>query len=259
MSDYDEFGRLNVESSIVVFCDIERLDDASLTVAVNAFERAIAGGAREVLNNPSKVMRRRQLLQSFRRNGLNPFNAYDSTESPSSFEFPVFLRNEFEHDGPRTDLLQTTNEYSEALKASGEAKGLLAIEFFDCRSSKDEPFHKYGAFFVKGDVIPRHLFVSSSWIVKRPSSSSEEDIAQEAAYIRDNSFADEVAKAFRSAGIDYGRIDFVRNPAGGIATFEINTNPTVIDDGDLASTERQFVTDSFMDGMSNSLRRLLES
>jgi hypothetical protein len=43
-----------------------------------------------------------------------------------------------------------------------------------------------------------------------------------------------VAEVFAECGI--GRIDFASRPTGGIITFEINTNPTILDEGDLSTS-----------------------
>jgi hypothetical protein len=39
-------------------------------------------------------------------------------------------------------------------------------------------------------------------------------------------------------------------PIGGIITFEINTNPTILDEGDLVNQLRRRVTESFLTSMS---------
>ena len=126
----------------------------------------------------------------------------------------------------------------------------LVVEFADCRRQPEDLYHKYGAVGWCGQVIPRHLFFSPDWSVKRPRRTTDEQIAWEAAYVAENEFAGEVAQVFAECGIDYGRIDFASRPTGGIITFEINTNPAILDEGDLVNERRRWVTERFLAAMS---------
>lgn len=231
----------------VILCDVERFREADLERLQRYARRCEQIGAR-VLNHPRCAMRRAQLINALAAFG-NGFRAWSASDLPSDVRFPVFLRDEFEHDGPASDLLRTPDELAEALRrfengrrADGEP---LVVEFVDTRAPGNVRFHKYGAFVMDGVVIPRHLFFAKHWIVKRPDEQTEADLAAERDYLDENHHAGPVAEACRRAGIDYGRVDFSARGDGSVTVFEINTNPTVFHLEDFSHGPRYVVTESF--------------
>jgi hypothetical protein len=81
---------------------------------------------------------------------------------------------------------------------------------------------------VVGDaVLPRHLFVSRHWHLKKPDRADADAAREVEAYLTQNPHEERLREIFRRAGIDYGRIDY--SLAGdAIQVWEINTNPTVL-------------------------------
>lgn len=239
----------------VILCDVERFRDVDLERLQRYAQRCEEIGAR-VLNHPRCAMRRAKLINSLASFG-NGFRAWPASEMPSDVRFPLFLRDEFEHDGPATDLLSTPDELAEALRQFERSRRCdgepLVVEFVDVRAPGDIRYHKYGAFIMDGKVIPRHLFFAKHWVVKKPDEQSEDDLAAEREYLKQNHLAGPVAEACRRAGIDYGRVDFSARTDGSVTVFEINTNPTVFHLEDFAQGPRLNVTEMFYRTFKHSL------
>jgi hypothetical protein len=251
VADYATPGTVSVADALVILCDLERFGPEDRP-RLDAFEDDLhRRGAGRVLNSPSRVKTRLDLLRHLAEVGLNEHRAA-ALDGAAGLRFPVFLRGNRDHDGPRTPLLHSADEVRAALAGPGPDRPDLVVEFADCRRHPADLFHKYGAVGWCGQVIPRHLFFSPDWSVKRPRRTTDEQIAREAAYIAGNDFAGEVAAVFAAAGIDYGRIDFAARPAGGIITFEINTNPAILDAGDLVNERRRWVTETFLAAISTA-------
>lgn len=249
VGDYTTLRLASVDDAVVILCDLERFGTEDRPGLEDLERKLYQNGASRVLNSPSRVKARLALLQHLFDIGLNEHRAAAIGDELTR-RFPVFLRGARDHDGPRTPLLHSAEEVRAAIAAADPNTSDLVIEFADCRRRPDDPFHKYGAVGWCGRVIPRHLFFSPNWSVKRPRRTTDEQIAREAVYVAENEFADEVAEVFAEGGIDYGRIDFASRPTGGIITFEVNTNPAILDEGDLVNDRRRWVTDTFISVMS---------
>ncbi|GMV30062.1 MAG: hypothetical protein AMXMBFR59_21870 [Rhodanobacteraceae bacterium] len=239
----------------VILCDIERFREADLERLQRYARRCEQIGAR-VLNHPQRAMRRTQLINTLAAFG-NGFRAWPAPDLPSDVRFPVFLRDEFEHDGPASELLRTRGELDAALRrferdrrSDGEP---LVVEYVDTRAPGDVRYHKYGAFILGDTVVPRHLFFAKHWVVKRPDEQSADDLAAERDYLEYNHHCASVAEACRRAGIDYGRVDFSARSNGSVTVFEINTNPTVFHLEDFAQGPRHCVTETFYRAFKRSL------
>jgi hypothetical protein len=251
VADYAMPRTVSVADALVVLCDLERFKAGDRPRLINFEDELYQRGAGRVLNSPSRVKTRLELLRDLFDAGLNEHRAA-AIGGESGMRFPVFLRGERDHDGPRTPLLHSAEEVRAAIADARADKPDLVVEFADCRRRPEDLYHKYGAVGWCGQVIPRHLFFSQDWPVKRPRRTTDEQIAREAEYVAENEFACEVAEVFAECGIDYGRIDFASRPTGGIITFEINTNPVTLDEGDLVNERRRWVTETFLTAMSNA-------
>lgn len=243
-------------SDVVILGDFERFQDAEMNRIRGYARRCERLGAR-VLNKPWRAMRRKQLINSLALTG-NGFRAWRASQVPPDIRFPVFLRDEFEHEGSATGLLGGPDALAEALQKFELDKAVdrepLVVEFIDTRPVGNVRYHKYGAFIVEGVVVPRHLFYARDWVVKRPDEQTEEDLAAEREYLRNNQHAKQIADACQAAGIDYGRIDFAGHADGSITVFEINTNPTVFHLDDFVPGPRQWVTETFYAQLARTLR-----
>jgi len=245
-------NQLNTEDT-VVFSDIDRCNDQKLETLIQVFNQVKKLGC-TILNDPRKVLRRFELVNELTDCNYNCFRLYRPNEADlASINYPVFLRDEFEHTGPNTSLINNQEELTTAL-ANIDQEGMVITEFVD--TSIDSLFHKYGAFIIDGDIIPRHYFVSDKWNVKSSSSITEESIRNEIAYLETNPHKELIQKISEITHIDYGRIDYAFF-GDQIIVFEINTNPTIIDKWDIIEEDLRFpVTQRFIDSLTTKINSM---
>jgi hypothetical protein len=246
--------------AIVIFCDIERFAGNAINDAQALYDRAAAQGARRLLNNPAKVLRRFELLKEMRRQNINTFDVYRELKNANEYRYPVFIRNELDHYGPVSDLLKSQEELEKTLSTS-KSKSVgpfspIIVEYCDVNVD-GYGFHKYGAFCLWEMIVPRHLFFSPQWMVKGTRGQLPEHIEMEKQYLAQNTFQEKVSEVFKIANIQYGRIDFAKTKEG-LAIFEINTNPTVVDTGDLESN-RRYATDAFISKFTLAMQHLFNT
>jgi hypothetical protein len=154
----------------------------------------------------------------------NDFEVYRADDEMSDVRFPVFLRNENDHRGNLTPLIQTRAELDEAIESHPEA---LIVEFIDT-SDKNGIYRKYSYYRIGDRLFPGHLDFSTSWLVKGgPHEPADPRLLSEhRAFVFESPHEKQVAEAFHRARIDYGRIDYAVSE-GRLQVFEINTNPTL--------------------------------
>jgi hypothetical protein len=180
-------------------------------------------GPERVLNHPEATLRRYELLRALHACSINRFNVYQPGERPA--RYPVFLRH-----GPGTTYDEPTLIYSEAgydaaLALEPQGHDRLAIEFCETADGR-EVYRKYGAFVIGGEIVPRHLFFSNLWFVKRADLVTPENVREELAYLEANPHADALREACRIAQIGYGRVDYALLD-GKPQVWEINHTPAV--------------------------------
>lgn len=256
----DIFRRRRVPAATYIFADLERLSPAALDDAIrlrNALRASLPPGA--VVNDPTRALRRYALLRALREKGINDFGAWRLDDLPRPLRFPVFIRNELEHDGPLTALLDDAEALDAAiagLEADGRGRaGRLAVEY-GTAPAVDGNFRKYAVFIVGDALIPRHLHVGSDWIVKGYSRSDDPAWRdEELAFSRDNPHADQLARVRDIAGIDYGRIDYTL-VGGRVQVFEINTHPSLVPRGASRVTHRTDIKQRFTERFVPALRAL---
>jgi len=183
-------------------------------------------GPGSVINDPLASLRRFPLLRTLHAQGINRFAAYRADQLPDSVRFPVFLRLEAGAQWQKIPLLRDRREYEAALAATGYRDGLLAVEFCDTRDDKGI-YRKYGAFVLGDRIVPRHLYFSRDWMVKTTDLTSDEQLAEEVAYVESNPHAGALQEICRLAHIGYGRIDYAIHD-GCLQVWEINTTPSLV-------------------------------
>lgn len=229
-------------NDITLFTDLERLDDARIELAIAAENQLRAAGVR-ILNAPSRVLRRYDLLQKMHADGINEFRAYRLHEDRTHFNYPVFLRLEREHQGSLSTLLNTPAEVEEAIQTALQRRlpenNLLLVEYCDVRDD-DGLYRKYSAFKIGERCFPRHIIAGRDWMSKNPDKiyeNDEECLRQESEFLTGFPHEKEIRELFRCTGIEYGRIDYsLKN--GKIQVWEINTNPNIIPESILAPGRR---------------------
>jgi hypothetical protein len=214
----------------VIFADIDRLPAAATARAVQLWESLRADPTRRVLNHPTRSMRRFELLRSRYQAGLSDFNVYRLGSGEMPQLWPVFLRNESEHDGPQSPLLRDSralHEFESRSRAAEPGEQRLLVEFCSTADAQGV-MRKYSAFRVGDVIVPRHVFFSSRrWCIKEQDLVTPELLAEERHYVETNPHQAELQSIFEQARIDYGRIDYAFKD-GRIQVWEINTNPMLV-------------------------------
>jgi hypothetical protein len=223
------FGH-HLKPGTYIFADLERLDEAQLDFAKHIWRTLAARPeSYRLLNDPSKVLRRYELLKALHANGTNTFEAYRLNNGRLPQKFPLFLRRESEHDGAISPLLNSREEMDRAvdeLTSKGVPRGdLLAVEY--CETGDAEGvYRKYSAFRVGDRLLARHALFSRKWVVKLADETHDQWVEEERQYLQAHPHAEELRKVYELANIDYGRVDYsLLN--GKIQVWEINTNPNI--------------------------------
>ena len=259
MSYRELLSQRRLPRGTIVFSDIERLTESQRPLLTRVHRRlARWGGRGRVLNHPSRSLRRYDLLRKLHELGLNSFNVYRLDELPDSCRWPVFLRLENDHLGPRTPLLDGPEQLRSALRDSalGELNrdDLLAVEFCQTADS-DGLCRKYGAFYVAGRVIPRHVFCDTELSIKYEAVVTPGTREEERIFLRTNPHAEEIKRIFELANIDYGRIDYGFKD-GRMQVWEINTNPMLLVEPDHYRADRMPDQQCFADQMVALFREI---
>lgn len=255
VSSYEEINTGIINSNdTLVFCDIDRCNDNKLKELIDLHKKVSSRGC-SIVNDPNKVLRRFDLLDKLHLKGINDFQLH-RTSNIGNITFPVFLRDEFEHNGALTELFHECNNLKKAINSLDERNNIIVSEFVDTSKSEIGHYHKFGAFFINNTVIPRHFFISDNWCVKGAISNRKlvEDLERE--YLINNPHSEKIKSIFKLANIDFGRIDYAFTNKG-IQVFEINTNPTIIDQWDIDKTSsRYYVTESFVNKLVSIIHKM---
>lgn len=254
---YESF-KLNffTKNDVIIFCDIDRCTDEKLEVLKSHYNSLISIKCK-ILNNPHQCLRRFDLLNKLSRLGLNSYKVYRLEDyNEGKIKFPVFLRNQFSHNGPDTPLLYNYSDLKKYIERSCIESSMIS-EFIDV--SNEMTYHKYGAFILNKTIIPRHYFKSDQWNVKSSNLNLHRSIQDELDFINNNPHKDSILQIFRISKIEYGRIDYAIVNSK-IVVFEINTNPTIIDQWDIQDGNlRLTATTEFVKNFSKALNKMLKS
>jgi hypothetical protein len=229
---YHELANLRwLPGGTYIFSDLERLTPALSLLAAEVWKQLEGAGSNvRLLNHPTRVLRRTELLQSLHASGRNNFKVHPIVQGRSQLRFPVFLRCANDHDGSRTDLLRTPEEVEANIQAAlcygHDPRELIVIEYCNT-ADEDGIHHKYGAFRIGDKIIPRNLMFSRKWMLKYPDLIDGDKRVREMEYQKGNPHEAQLREVFDAAQIDYGRCDYgVVN--GRIQIWEINTNPVIL-------------------------------
>ncbi|MGH7518326.1 MAG: hypothetical protein ACREOC_12790 [Gemmatimonadales bacterium] len=213
-----------------IFADVDRLPPRVAEKAARLWEVLAAARAGHVVNHPTRVVRRYELLRRLHEAGINHSDVYRVTEVREPRRWPVFVRREGEHQGAMTELLYGPDQLSAALQEMDQRgqsrEDALICEFCDTADARGV-YTKYGSFLAAGRVIPRHVFFHKQWQVKGLGLLDHTLVREEACYLETNPDEEAIRRVFTMANIEYGRIDYSLRPDGGIEVWEINTHPTL--------------------------------
>lgn len=228
---YDDLHKVkNLDPGVYLFSDLERLSPVELGLARHVWKTLSGAGPRfRLLNDPSRVLCRYDLLRKLFAAGSNRFRAFQANESLRTLRYPVFVREEQEHTGNLTPLIDNPDDLKRRLRAlrlRGYAlRDLLVVEFCDT-SDRHGIFRKYSAIRIGDRILPRHLLFSRRWNLKKPDLDTPSLAREKEDYLAHHPHRSWLGKIFETAGVEYGRIDysFLGNDP---QVWEINTNPTV--------------------------------
>lgn len=213
-----------------IFSDIDRLSPKETEKAAHLWNTlSNSGEGVRLLNHPVRSLRRYELLRRLHEQRVNDFNVYRLTEKWRPERFPVFIRGENDHDGPITPVLRTQAELDQAIERlviEGRSRdNKVIVEYCDAADSHGV-HHKYGAYIVGEEIVPRSLMFGQDWVLKGASIEflGEPYIEKERRYLEDNPHASIIRPIFEMAEIQYGRMDYAVVD-GQVRVFEINTNP----------------------------------
>ncbi len=208
-----------------------------------------SGMSVRLMNHPTRVVRRFQMLQMLHAMGINKFNVHrlvDLREAPS---FPVFIRLEHTHIGALTPILHTQAEFERAAArviarcaiAGYRLEELLVVSFVDT-ADKHGVYRKYSAYIIGDEVIPRHLVFNRHWMVKHANRDRELGSAGyidgEREYLATNPHRRWILDVAQRCHIDYGRIDYSMLDLEQPQIWEINDNFGVLDPPDRYEPQR---------------------
>lgn len=254
------FQKPRLPDATYIFSDIERLSETDAQKAaliVNAL-RDEGASANQTLNHPTVSMTRYELLRCLHREVINDFNVYRLTEALLPERFPVFIRNEDDHEGSLSELMETPEALFAAVRDI-EIRGLsrrnkMITEYCDT-SDTDGIFRKYSCFCLAGEIIPRHVCIGRHWMLKHPELTGPEQTREEMDFVRSNPHERQIREIFTLARIDYGRIDYsFKN--GRMQVWEINTNPGLVSFLSAAVPERLPLHEVFLENFTRVIRKL---
>jgi hypothetical protein len=242
-----------------VFTDFDRLSLWWLRVAADTFRLLRARGV-TVINDPAQAASRFGLLRKLYRAGINRFNAYRVEEGVMPERWPVFLRCEGEHEGPKSGLIQGPDDLQReiaAVLAEGVPIVSLLIVEYAAEPLRPGFFRKYSCFRVGGRSFAHTCVDDNNWIAKigRRDITPMELYEEEYNVVRTNPYGPDVAPAFDLAAADYGRVDFGL-VGGTVQIYEVNTNPHMQfgDDHPVALRHESYRT--FRDNYLGALRAI---
>lgn len=216
-----------------IFTDRDRMNPYQRRLA-GAIRRRIltAGPGFRVLGDPERQLGRLELLQRLSKDGINDYRVHSLENlNPSSIRYPVFVRIEDDHMGPRTDLISTWEDVVKSVAtlvlAGFKKEQIIVVEYVDTQG-EDGLYRKYGSFRIGSQIVCQHILHSSSWLGKRDSTiRTPELVASSDNFYYENPHSDILIPIFERAGIDYGRVDY-SFVMGRIQVWEINDNPMFV-------------------------------
>jgi hypothetical protein len=253
------FAARSVAAGTWIFTDLDKLTAGERADAAEIWRRIEESGQpTRLLNHPLRAKRRHALLRSLREAGLNDFDAWRLDELPAAPRFPVFLRVEDDHKGPRSELLHdraALDAEVARLCAGGLAREQLLVTEYRGEPDAQGVYRKYGAYRVGDRVFPNHLLFGRDWRLKRRDKGPLNAAAasEERSLLERNPHEAELRRVFELAQIDYGRVDY--GFAGGrLQVFEINTNPTIMGPTEPSDADGRARKQLFADSLVAALR-----
>ncbi|TCJ19775.1 hypothetical protein EZJ19_01210 [Parasulfuritortus cantonensis] len=213
-----------------LFTDMDRLGFWELELAAHAY-RELAGHGMPVLNDPGRFCGRFDLLERLHGAGVNRFRVWRPGRAAAVDRWPVFLRTEAAHRGPLTGLITAPEALAAAIEAALAAgypeRDLMIVEYC-AEPIRDNLFRKHAAFRVGARIVTSLAVHDTGWAAKYgvEGVAGSELYREELANLAENGHADVLMRAFETAHLEYGRVDYAL-VAGTPQIYEINSNPSI--------------------------------
>jgi hypothetical protein len=215
-----------------IFAAVDKLSPTERAIAAQCW-RELSGARSDItlINHPTEVLCRYDLLQACFALKRNTFRACRASEFYRQQRFPVFIRAEREHRGSLTRLLHNQRQLARALVKvlllGHRLRDLIIVEYCETVDSAGV-FREYCAAIAGDRIIPQALVHNHNWITKWDGRLVDADKAREQReYVESNPHAEWLRETFALAKIRYGRIDYGLKD-GVPQVWEINTNPTIV-------------------------------
>jgi hypothetical protein len=215
-----------------IFSALDRVCPTEREIAARCWdELASASPGLTLINHPTEVLLRYELLEACFALRRNVFRARRASALHRRLTFPVFVRPEAEHTGSLTRVLHDRRQLIlailSALALGYRLRDLLVVEYCHTADSSGV-FRQYCATIVGERIIPQVLVHNYNWVTKWEGRLVDADKAREQVeYVEGNPHAEWLRATFEQARIRYGRIDYgVKD--GRPQVWEINTNPTIV-------------------------------
>jgi len=153
-----------------IFAAIDQLSPTQTEIAAQCWqELSSASPDIRLINHPTEVLCRYQLLKTCFERSRNTFRVRRASELYRRQRFPVFVRPEGEHSGSLTRLLHNRSQLGQALAMAlcwgYRLRDLIVVEYCDTADSSGV-FRQYCAAVVGDRIIPQALVHNRNWITK---------------------------------------------------------------------------------------------
>ena len=218
------------ERGTYVIAGIDQAGPAMKALLADLCDQLHAAGGSRILNWPRRTLCRFDLLRQLHAAGKSHVGVARASEEVGHLRFPVFLRDEREHEGNLSPLLNSAAEVRQAVGAAliqGHALHDLMVVEFCSTADAGGVFRKYAAYNVGGRILGRSLNAGRQWMLKLETSDfTRKLVMEDQRYVMDNPHVEQLAEIFALANIDYGQIDYSMKD-GRVQPWEINVSPTI--------------------------------
>jgi hypothetical protein len=234
MLDYESLFKLKrFPTGTYIFTDRERLDVWQQQAATNLYNSLLQQPEYyKVINNPAKILSKLGALRLLYKEAINSFNSYAVIERKTPSRFPVFLKTEYEHKQPLSELLWNQQELDIEIKNLQDDQipldGVIITEYCS-EPYRDDVFRRLSSYIIDDKISFAGSVHEKSWCVKygAPSLVGDEEYREEQSMIEQNYRCEEIQYIADLLNIRYGRVDY-NVVDGHIAVYEINTNPSIV-------------------------------
>jgi hypothetical protein len=227
---YDDLpGRMFLPAGSYVFSDLEGLGEAGTELAAQAWQLLARNGRSRCLNDPTRVLRREDLLTRLGGRGQNHFRVFSPGADLSALSYPAFLETDRGREEGLRELVRNPTELRRAMWKAlllGYAKReLLVIETFDSRDDAGL-FRRYTAYVIGDRVLPGGLFHSRDWKLEDTEPPDAQLDAERKTFLETNPHEAALRSICRDACVEFGRVDYFFHKDQ-IQIWELQSNPGV--------------------------------